>query len=312
MVSDSDPEQPPLSRVIVVTGPSGAGRSTAVRALEDMGAETIDNLPLSLVPRLLDGPPLNRPLVLGMDARNRDFTPAALLETLDRLVGAPEIEIDLLYLDSRVDVLVRRYSETRRRHPMAPAESPMRGIERELELLGPIRARADFLIDTSELTPHELKSELSGWFGGGGGSGGAAGLAVSVHSFSYKRGVPRGIDTVFDCRFLANPYWVPDLREKDGRDRSVVRHITADPKFEPFFCKVKDLTEFLLPAHVDEGKAHFAIGFGCTGGQHRSVMLAERLGEALRGDGWTVSVRHRELDRRGATADASNRRESAA
>ncbi|MCR9088513.1 MAG: RNase adapter RapZ [Rhodobacteraceae bacterium] len=311
-MSDSEPEQPPLSRVIVVTGPSGAGRSTAVRALEDMGAETIDNLPLSLVPRLLDGPPLNRPLVLGMDARNRDFTPAALLETLDRLVGAPEIEIDLLYLDSRVDVLVRRYSETRRRHPMAPAESPMRGIERELELLGPIRARADFLIDTSELTPHELKSELAAWFGGGSGRGGAAGLAVSVHSFSYKRGVPRGIDTVFDCRFLANPYWVPDLREKDGRDPSVARHIAADPKFEPFFYKVKDLATFLLPAHVDEGKAHFAIGFGCTGGQHRSVMLAERLGDALRSDGWTVSVRHRELDRRGATTDAPNRRESAA
>lgn len=311
MVSHSDPEQPPQSRVIVVTGPSGAGRSTAVRALEDMGAETIDNLPLSLVPRLLDGPPLSRPLVLGMDARNRDFTPAALLETLDRLVGAPEIEIDLLYLDSRVDVLVRRYSETRRRHPMAPAESPMRGIERELELLGPIRARADFLIDTSELTPHELKSELASWFGGG-GRGGVAGLAVSVHSFSYKRGVPRGIDTVFDCRFLANPYWVPDLRGRDGREAPVARHIAADPKFDPFFSKVKDLTAFLLPAHVDEGKAHFAIGFGCTGGQHRSVMLAERLGEALRADGWTVSVRHRELDRRGTIAGASDQRESAA
>lgn len=308
MPSKSDTSQPPQNRVIVVTGPSGAGRSTAVRALEDMGAETIDNLPLSLVPRLLDGPPLSRPLVLGIDARNRDFTPIALLETLDQLVGDPLVEIDLLYLDSRSEVLVHRYSETRRRHPMAPAESPMRGIERELELLGPIRARADFLIDTSELTPHDLKAELSTWFGRRGGPGGAAGLAVSVHSFSYKRGVPRGIDTVFDCRFLANPYWVPELRPRDGRDPAVVRHISADPRCAPFNEKVLDLIEFLLPAHVDEGKAHFAIGFGCTGGQHRSVMMTERVGAALRDAGWTVSIRHRELDARvGPT-----RRESAA
>lgn len=310
MVASSEPIKPPQSRVIVVTGPSGAGRSTAVRALEDMGAETIDNLPLSLVPRLLDGPPLSRPLVLGIDARNRDFTPAALLETLDRLVGAPQHEIDLLYLDARIDVLLRRYSETRRRHPMAPAEPPLQGIEREMELLGPIRARADFLIDTSELTPHDLKADLMRWFGRQGG--GAAGLAVSVHSFSYKRGVPRGIDTVFDCRFLANPYWVADLRHLDGRDASVVGHITGDPNFAPFFERVEDLIEFLLPAQVDEGKAHFAIGFGCTGGQHRSVMLAESLAAALRAKGWTVSVRHRELNRTAPRPDAPDRRDSAA
>ncbi|MCV6596588.1 MAG: RNase adapter RapZ [Mangrovicoccus sp.] len=297
----TDPQHAMQNRVIIVTGPSGAGRSTAVRVLEDIGAETIDNLPLSLVPRLLDGPPHNRPLVLGIDTRNRDFSPAALLETLDRLVGAPNVEIDLLYLDSRPDVLVRRYSETRRRHPMAPAESPTHGIERELDLLRPIRDRADFLIDTSELTPHELKSELGRWFAGPSHPEGPAGLAVTVHSFSYKRGVPRGIDTVFDCRFLANPYWDPQLRGRDGRDGDVAAHIAADPRFDPFLGKVRALVEFLLPAHVDEGKAHFAIGFGCTGGQHRSVMMTERVGHILEDAGWTVSIRHRELERRAST-----------
>lgn len=286
------------NRVIIVTGPSGAGRSTAVRVLEDMGGETIDNLPLSLVPRLLDGPLLSKPLILGIDARNRDFTPTALLEMLDNLVGAPNVEIDLLYLDCSQDVLVRRFSETRRRHPMAPAESPMKGIERELDLLRPIQLRADFLIDTSELTPHELKAELNRWFGQTGKSGMPAGLAVSLHSFSYKRGIPSGVDTVFDCRFLDNPYWVADLRPLDGRDPAVAAHVQADPKFAPFFEKLTALIGFLLPAHVDEGKAHFAIGFGCTGGQHRSVMTAETMAKSLREEGWTVSVRHRELERR--------------
>lgn len=312
MVSCSDQTTHPQSRVIVVTGPSGAGRSTAVRALEDMGAETIDNMPLGMVPRLLEGPPLSRPLVLGIDARNRDFTPGALIETLDQLVGAPGIEIDLLYLDSRSDVLVRRYSETRRRHPMAPAETPTFGIERELELLGPIRARADFLIDTSELTPHDLKAELTTWFGKRDMAHGVTGLAVTVHSFSYKRGIPRGIDTVFDCRFLTNPYWVPELRRLDGRDAAVVAHISKDPRSEEFFERVRDLIAFLLPAHVEEGKAHFAIGFGCTGGQHRSVMMAERLADALRALGWVVSVRHRELDRLGPRDTGSTARTTAA
>ncbi|MEM1362577.1 MAG: RNase adapter RapZ [Pseudomonadota bacterium] len=300
------------NRVIIVTGPSGAGRSTAVRVLEDMGGETIDNLPLSLVPRLLDGPLLSRPLILGIDVRNRDFTPAALLEMLDNLVGAPNVEIDLLYLDCSHDVLVRRFSETRRRHPMAPAETPMKGIERELDLLRPIKDRADFLIDTSDLTPHELKAELHRWFGHSNASGVAAGLAVSLHSFSYKRGIPRGVDTVIDCRFLDNPYWSADLRPLDGRNPAVAAHVRADPKFDPFFEKLTALVRFLLPAHVDEGKAHFAVGFGCTGGQHRSVMTAETMAQTLREDGWTVSVRHRELERQNLVTPPPPQTESAA
>lgn len=290
------PDAPRGQRVVLVTGPSGAGRSTAINALEDMGFEAIDNLPLSMLPRLLDGPPLGRPLALGLDVRNRDFSTNALIETIDRLGITPGCVPELLYLDSRAEVLERRYSETRRRHPMAPAESPEIGIARELDLLVPIRARADILIDTSDLTPHELRAEVERWFAPEAGRG----LAVSVNSFSYKRGLPRGIDMVFDCRFLRNPYWEPTLRGLDGTDAAVQAHVGGDPRFAAFFGQVLALAELLLPAYSEEGKAHLSIGFGCTGGQHRSVTVAEMLARALAEAGWQVSIRHRELERRQA------------
>lgn len=290
-------------RVVLVTGPSGAGRSTAINALEDSGFEAIDNLPISMLPRLLDGPPLSRPLVLGLDVRNRDFSTNALIETIDRLGLTPGLEPALLYLDSRAEVLERRYSETRRRHPMSPAESPEIGIARELDLLGPIRARADILIDTSDLTPHELRAEIERMFTGT-GTGGRH-LAVTINSFSYKRGMPRGMDMVFDCRFLRNPYWEESLRALDGRDPRVAAHIAGDPREEAFYAKVLDLILLLLPAYKEEGKSHFAIGFGCTGGQHRSVAMTEKLALTLAKEGWQVSIRHRELERRDASLPAN-------
>ena len=291
-----------MRRVILVTGPSGAGRTTAIRALEDLGFEAIDNLPLSLLPRLLEGPPLPRPMALGLDVRNREFSVAGVIELVDRLEADPTVAPQLLYLDCRPDVLVKRFSETRRRHPLAPAESPAEGVDREIDLLVPIRARADVLIDTSDLTVHDLKAEIARWFDDREGKQ----LAVSVESFSYKRGVPRGIDMILDCRFLANPYWEPALRPRDGRDAEVAAHIAADPRFEPFFAQVVALAEFLLPAYVAEGKSHLSIGFGCTGGQHRSVAVAERLADRLAAAGWQVSKRHRELERRSAMAPARN------
>ncbi|WP_090268718.1 RNase adapter RapZ [Thalassovita taeanensis] len=293
-------QQPPRRRIVLVTGPSGAGRTTAIRTLEDLGYEAIDNLPLSLLPRLLDGPPLSRDLVLGLDVRNRDFSVNALIETLDRLQGMPGIVPDLLYLDCRRDVLLRRFSETRRRHPLAPAEDPEQGIRRECDLLVPILARADMLIDSSDLTPHELRAELQRLFASETGPR----LAVSVNSFSYKRGLPRGMDMVLDCRFLRNPYWEPALRGMDGRAGKVATYVAEDARFAAFFDKVLDLTQMLLPAYLEEGKAHFAIGFGCTGGQHRSVAITEKLSQALAEDGWQVSTRHRELERKQSSAPA--------
>lgn len=285
-------QSPP--RCVMVTGPSGAGRSTAIRVLEDLGFEAIDNLPLSLLPRLLDGPHHDRPLALGVDTRNREFSANALIEAIDGFGARFGRQLELFYLDCSEDVLLRRFSETRRRHPMAAAESPGVGIAREFDLLVPIRARADILVDTSEMTPHELRAEVEHWFAPDAGRG----LAVSVNSFSYKRGLPRGIDMVFDCRFLRNPYWEESLRGLNGTDRKVADYIAQDARYGAFFEQVLGLVEMLLPAYSEEGKAHLAIGFGCTGGQHRSVTLAENLAKALAKGGWQVSIRHRELERR--------------
>ena len=290
-------------RLVLVTGPSGAGRSTAIQALEDLGFEVIDNLPISLIPRLMEGEPLGRPIALGVDVRNRDFSAATLIELIDTLTRDRRVVLEVLYIDCDPSELIRRYSQTRRRHPMAEGETPTEGIGREIDLLAPIRARADHLIDTTELSPHELKAELGLWFD----AGSSARMGVSVQSFSYKRGLPRGVDMIFDCRFLKNPHWDKALRELDGRDPAVAAHIAEDPRFAVFFDKLQDLVLFILPAHLAEGKAHLAIGFGCSGGQHRSVAVAEKLAIVLAHAGWPVSKRHRELERKAAAQAAGSR-----
>ncbi len=292
------------ARLVLVTGPSGAGRSTAIAVLEDLGFETIDNLPLRLLPSLLEGKDADdRAMALGIDVRNRDFSVSALIETIDRLSTKRGNDLSVLYLDCSAEVLIRRFSETRRRHPLAPAEGPSIGVERELDLLQPIRGRSDTLIDTSDMNVHQLREEIEQWYG----VDGQRDLAISVQSFSYKRGLPRGIDMVFDCRFLANPYWNPDLRALDGRDAAVQQHVSGDARYAPFFERVSGLMKLLLPAYVEEGKSHLSVAFGCTGGQHRSVTLAEALAAELAQDGLQVSIRHRELERRNASAGMEKR-----
>ncbi|MEM9710498.1 MAG: RNase adapter RapZ [Pseudomonadota bacterium] len=293
----SDPPATPRerARLVIVTGASGAGRTTAIRALEDLGFEAIDNLPLGLLGRLLAAGPLARPMALGIDTRNRDFSAGALIDAVDEIVEADEVPVEILFLDCRDDVLVRRFSETRRRHPMAPDEDAGIGIAREIELLAPVRARADILVDTSELTIHHLRAELTRIFE----TGSAGDLAVLVQSFSYKRGLPRGVDLVFDVRFLANPHWVEALRPLDGRAPEVADYVASDPRYDSFFERVSGLVRWLLPAYKEEGKTYLTIGFGCTGGQHRSVAFAEALARALEEEGAAVTVRHRELERRG-------------
>lgn len=297
------PAPPARAPLLFLTGLSGAGRSTAINALEDLGFETIENLPLSLIPRLLDGPPPERPIALGMAPPTRGFTPDAVIALLDCF--GPRQPIDLVYFDCRPEVLVRRYSETRRRHPFAPAESPMEGIARESAMMVPIRDRCDILIDTSEMSVHDLRAEMDRLFGGTQESR----LAVTVQSFSYKKGLPRGLDLVFDCRFLRNPYWDDTLRSRDGRDPEVAAYITRDERYAPFMERVGALVELVLPAHVEEGKRHLAIGFGCTGGRHRSVCVTQALSATLAEAGWQVSIRHRELENSLAAAGAGLRGE---
>lgn len=281
--------------IVLVTGPSGAGRTTAINALEDIGFETISNMPLTLLPALLDGPPLGRPLALGVDIRNRDYSTDALIELIDSLSQRDGINAEVLFLDCHPDVLLRRYSETRRRHPLAPTDDPEYGISRELNLLVPIRARADHLIDTSDTTIHDLRHEIKATFS----RENTLGLALSFQSFSYKRGIPRGVDLVIDCRFLRNPYWDEQLRPLDGRVAEVAEHIAQDQRYNGFIEKVEDLIKFYVPASRDEGKSHLTIAFGCTGGQHRSVAVAEKLANGLADANLRVSIRHRELERRG-------------
>ena len=282
-------------RVVLVTGPSGAGRSSAIRALEDIGFEAIDNMPLRLLSQLLETPGPNSHLALGIDPRTRDFSVQAVEDALADLHSAPDLAPELLYLDCDTDVLQRRFSETRRRHPMGNTVEA--GIERELSMLSPVRDRADMRIDTSTLNVHELRAEIDRYFS----STGASLMAVSLQSFSYKRGVPRSVDIVFDCRFLQNPYWEPDLRTCDGREAKVRDHIAKDPNWPEFKTRICELVLFLLPLHRAEGKSHLSIAFGCTGGQHRSVAMVETLSEALADADWQVSIRHRELNARSAS-----------
>ncbi|WP_299025277.1 RNase adapter RapZ [uncultured Sulfitobacter sp.] len=282
---------PVIRRIVFVTGPSGAGRSSALNVLEDAGFEVIDNLPMRLMPVLFDEAEQTRPLALGIDARNRDFSTNMVIDLLGKLSMRAGVVAEMLFLDCSTEVLLHRFSETRRRHPMAPADRPAEGILAEQDLLAPLRARADILIDTSALNVHELRAEVEHWFA----PDGKRRLAVTVQSFSYKRGLPRSVDMVYDCRFLKNPYWEPSLRALNGTDPRVAAHVATDPRYTEFAQRVLDLSLLILPACREEGKSHFSIAFGCTGGQHRSVALAEAHALRLAEAGWQVSIRHREI-----------------
>ena len=279
--------------VLLITGPAGSGRTTAINALEDAGFEAIDNIPLSLAPRLFEGPKLDKPLALGIDTRNRDFSIDGLLDAISAIQSTKCIKLDLLYLDCSVDVLLRRFSETRRRHHLAPSGSALEGIHRDIDLMQPVRSRSDFLIDTTELSPNELRAEITQRFSGKRGEE----MAIVVQSFSYKRGAPRGLDIMFDCRFLRNPHWDKDLRIKTGLNEEVQAYIAEDENFAPFCSKILGLADLVVPAHKVEGRSHLSIGFGCTGGKHRSVTMAENVCRELHLRGWHVTIRHQELDR---------------
>lgn len=278
---------------MIITGPAGAGRTTAIKAIEDFGVEVIDNLPLSLINRILSGPPTGKMLAIGIDSRTRGFSSEALIDVIENIEQKEDYFPTLLYLDCTPETLLRRFSETRRRHPSSPYGSAASGIEQEVAVLGALRQRADILLDTTELTPHQLRDELGRWFD----NSGRGKLSISVQSFSYKRGTPRGVDMMIDCRFLSNPHWKPELRQLTGLSDDVGDYVRADPLFEPFFAKLCGLVELLLPAYQAEGKAYFTIALGCTGGQHRSVFVARMLANVLEKNGWLVATRHKEMER---------------
>jgi UPF0042 nucleotide-binding protein len=280
--------------VVLVTGLSGAGRASILRHLEDLGFETVDNAPLDLLEELVgDG---DQPLAAGVDTRSRGFDPETVLLTLSRLRLRPDIAVTLVYATAEDAVLLRRYSETRRRHPLAPGGSlgsrVADGIAREQALMAPLRDAADMVVDTSDLPLPALRQMIERRFR----REGAPGLLIHVQSFAFPRGLPREADLVFDVRFLRNPHYVPELKPQTGRDAPVAAYVEADPDFPGFWSRLVGFVDPLLPRYVAEGKKYLTVALGCTGGRHRSVLVAERLADHLRALGWRADVTHRELD----------------
>lgn len=283
-------------RLVIVTGLSGAGKTQAIRSLEDLGFFCVDNLPPSLVPGLVEllsrqgpGPEENKKVALVMDIRGGKFF-EGLEEALNYLdqQGFP---YEVLFLEASDEVLVRRYKETRRRHPLA-GESILEGILEERRRLEGIKERASKIIDTSELTPSELKEEITELFGEQ-----RQKLTITVVSFGYKYGLPLDADLVMDVRFLPNPYYNPSLRPFTGHDQCVADFILKEPTTQEFLLKFMDLLHFLIPKYIKEGKSHLVLAIGCTGGQHRSVTLANRIGDLLKREDFRVIVKHRDIVR---------------
>lgn len=289
-------------RVVLVSGLSGAGKASILRALEDLGYEAVDNPPLTLVEALVSR--TDQPLAIGLDARSRGFDAASVLSTLERLKAMPGLQTELVYAWADETALLRRFTETRRRHPLAPQGRVIDGITDEAALTYALRTEADVFLDTSDLPLARLRQQIEQRF-----SPHPVGdlrhpvLAVLLTSFAFPAGLPREADMVFDARFLHNPHYDPILRPGTGLDPQVAAYIEADPDFDRFFQCLTGLLDVVLPRFVQEGKKYATIAVGCTGGRHRSVLTVERLARYLRSqdrqgsahDGWQVTVTHREL-----------------
>lgn len=282
------PVRPP--RLLLVTGMSGAGKSSALDALEDMGWETVDNLPADLLDSLVrsDATPCRTtPVAVGMDSRSRGFDPDGLPALLRSIEG---VRPEILYLDCSGAELIRRYSETRRRHPLAPDRPAEDGIARERNLTGSLRSVAESVLDTTDLTPVDLSDELRRRYGEE-----ADQPVLTVVSFGFARGVLRTADLVFDLRFLTNPHWIDALRPLTGADTAVRDYVAADPAWPDTMDRVEALLNDWIPRYWAAGKSYVTVAFGCTGGRHRSVCAAVEMAERLRAAGFSPNIRHRDL-----------------
>lgn len=289
-MSERSPSRDP--RVLIVTGMSGAGKSTALEVLEDLGWETIDNAPLRLLEGLLTtGPSPDAPLAIGVDSRTRGFDPTAILALLHRLLAERRTTASILFLDASGATIERRYNETRRPHPLARGRPVTDGIRAERELLAPLRSQAEMVVDTSSFAANQLQQVIRNQFG----DAAQTGMTLTIASFGFARGMPPLADLVFDMRFLDNPHWDPILRPQTGLDPAVGAHIEDDPAFDPSYARIRDLVLELLPHYTDQGRAYLTIAFGCTGGRHRSVYVAEKLAAELRAGGYEPTVVHRNL-----------------
>ena len=284
-------------RILLVTGLSGAGKSSALQVLEDLGWEAIDNFPVRLLARLIAVEDDHQaPLAIGFDSRTRGFNAGNVIDLCKKLTRRNDVELTTLFMDCSTREIERRYNETRRPHPMARNRLVADGIRAEREMLEPLRRWADIVIDTSALSAKELQEVIRQRFV----ESSARPMTVTVSSFGFARGMPPLADLMFDMRFLNNPHWVPELREQTGLDAGVAEYIADDPAFEPSFGRIADLLRELLPRYAEQGRSYLNIAFGCTGGRHRSVYSAERAAEVLRQEGFSPTVIHRNLASRPA------------
>lgn len=279
----------------IITGLSGAGRSEAAHSLEDLGFFVVDNLPPALLPKMAEltgrpGGPARVAIVV--DARGGVFF-GELSKALEEL-RLLNIDYRIVFLEASDDDLVNRYEATRRRHPLAPGDRVVEGIRKERHILAQLRGDADLVIDTSGLTPHGLRDRIREAFGD---APPEEGLQASVVSFGFKYGAPRDADLQFDVRFLPNPHWVPELRSHPGTDPRVRDYVTSQPEYQAFIDRVRDLLDVTLPGYLREGKSYLTVAVGCTGGHHRSVVVAEAIGAYLRERGLPVIVVHRDVER---------------
>ena len=293
---------PEKRRVALVTGLAGAGRASILRALEDVGYEATDNPPLDLIEGLVrsidDGGA--RQVALGVDARSRSFTPERVLELRDRLRAIPDMRVDLIFAWAEEEVLLRRFTETRRRHPLSPRGRVSDGIGAETRLIAPLHERADWVIDTSDLPLARLRQQIDTYFGTGAEEvSGRQALSISLISFAFPAGLPREAELVFDARFLRNPFYDPTLRPGSGLDEAVAAYVAADPDYDKFIAALTGMLDLLLPRFVQEGKKYATVAIGCTGGRHRSVTIVEHLARYLSENGWRATATHRELAREG-------------
>lgn len=285
------------AKLVLITGLSGSGKSVVAKCFEDLGYYTVDNLPLPLLSLFLDQPldlvPGHERLAVVTDVRAPGFAERLprLLANIDR----ERIELTVLFLEASDEVLVRRFSETRRPHPLAPDQPVIQGILKEREVLGEIRARADMVFDTSQWSVHEIRTQVYREFATNPEE--EPGMVVSLVSFGFKHGIPYGTDLLFDVRFLSNPHFVPGLREQTGQDAAVQEYLLRHPDYEEVVNRFSDLLLFLLPRYRRENRSYLSVAVGCTGGRHRSVAVAERLRERLEKNSWPARVIHRDISR---------------
>jgi RNase adapter protein RapZ len=304
---------PAPQRLLLVTGLAGAGKSTLLASLEDLGWETIDNLPVRLLKRLVAletgerAPGDQRgPLAIGFDTRTRGFVPADIIALAKELSERRDLAVSFMFMDCAGHELERRYNETRRRHPMAQDRPVHEGIAAERELLEPLRRWAEMVIDTSALSAKELQDQVRAMFtpvvatDSAAGEPGSTPLTLTISSFGFARGMPPLADLVFDMRFVSNPHWVSELRPLTGQDAPVGEYIEQDAAFPEAFARIRDLLLVLLPRYQAQGKPYVHIAFGCTGGRHRSVYTTEQMAQHLRAAGFSPTVRHRNLGSRAA------------